>query len=151
MFPEFHILLVEDSRADTKIIERALREGKVEHRLTIVSDGGQAIDYLGRLRDPACPAADEPDLILLDLNLPGIDGWQVLSTIKSDAFLRTIPVVVLTTSKRDEDVLQTYQAGANTYIQKPSEFPRYRELVVMLRKYWHETALKAPRDRAKDA
>jgi chemotaxis family two-component system response regulator Rcp1 len=149
MRPEFHILLVEDSRPDVKIIERALREGKVEHRLTVIHDGRKALDYLARLRSVDAPDELEPDLILLDLNLPGIDGCQVLTQIKSDPFLRAIPVVVLTTSRRDEDVLQTYQAGANTYIQKPSEYPRYRDLVLTLRQYWHETALRPPRQRPK--
>src|SRR5215213_5038832 len=149
MRPEFHILLVDDSRADAKIIERALREGGVEHRLTVIHDGRQALDYLVRLRDPDAPEELDPDLVLLDLNLPGLDGCQVLTQIKADPLLRTIPVVVLTTSRRDEDVLQTYQAGANTYIQKPAEYPRYRDLVLTLSQYWHETALRARRTRPK--
>jgi chemotaxis family two-component system response regulator Rcp1 len=147
MHPDFHILLVDDSLADVKIIERALREANIQHRLTVIHDGRRALDYLKRLHEPAIPADREPDLILLDLNLPGIDGNQILAEIKTDGFLKTIPVVVLTTSRREEDILSTYQAGANTYIQKPAEFPRYRDLVVTLRAYWHETALRAPRDR----
>ena len=82
---------------------------------------------------------------MLDLNLPGLDGVQVLTRIKSEPRLRAIPVVVLTTSHREEDVLQTYQAGANTYIQKPAEYPHYRELVSTIKLYWHETALLPPR------
>jgi CheY-like chemotaxis protein len=144
---KFHILLVEDSRTDVKIIERALREGNIEHRLTVIPDGRQALDYLLQLHHTVEPEEIEPDLVLLDLNLPGIDGCQVLETIKSDPFLRTIPVVVLTTSHREEDVLETYQAGANTYIQKPSEYPRYRDLVMTLRQYWQETALRPPHNR----
>lgn len=143
--PDFHILLIEDSRADVQIIERALREGNIEHRLTVVPDGNQALDYLARLRELNTPDDAEPDLVLLDLNLPGLDGCQVLTQIKNDPLLRRIPVVVLTTSHRDEDVLQTYQAGANTFIQKPAEFPRYRDLVATLRQYWCETALRPPR------
>jgi chemotaxis family two-component system response regulator Rcp1 len=150
MQPDFHILLVEDSRADVKIIERALRDGNVDHRLTVIHDGRRALDYLERLQDPDSDAELEPDLILLDLNLPGIDGCQVLTRIKNDPLLRIIPVVVLTTSRRDEDVLQTYQAGANTYIQKPAEYPRYRDLVVTLRQYWHETAIRPSRTRPHD-
>ena len=150
MRPEFHILLVEDSRADVKIIERALRDGKVGHRLTVINDGRQALDYLARLQDADVPNDLEPDLILLDLNLPGMDGCQVLTEIKSHPFLRSLPVVILTTSRREEDVLQSYQAGANTYIQKPSEYPRYRDLVTSLREYWHETALPPPRHRPKN-
>jgi two-component system, chemotaxis family, response regulator Rcp1 len=142
---DFHILLIEDSRADAKIIERALREGDVAHRLTVIPDGRHALDYLFSLRDEGNPVEREPDLILLDLNLPGIDGCQVLTQIKGDAFLRMIPVVILTTSSREEDILQTYLAGANSYISKPDEYPRYRELVATLRHYWVDTSLKAPR------
>jgi two-component system, chemotaxis family, response regulator Rcp1 len=141
---EFHILLIEDSRADAKIIERALREGEIAHHLTVIPDGQHALEYLFGLRDEPAPSGREPDLILLDLNLPGINGCQVLTQIKSDPYLRIIPVIVLTTSQRDEDILQTYQAGANTYITKPAEFDRYCELVVTLHNYWVGTALKVP-------
>jgi CheY-like chemotaxis protein len=147
MPPDFHILVVDDSPADALIIGRALRECGVAHRLTVIRDGRQALDELIRLRDPGTPAEREPDLILLDLNLPGLDGFQVLTQIKADPYLRAIPVVVLTTSGREEDVVQTYQAGANTYIQKPAEYPRYRELVLSLKTYWLETALRPPRNR----
>jgi two-component system, chemotaxis family, response regulator Rcp1 len=142
---DFHILLIEDSRADAKIIERALREGDVDHRLTVIPDGRHALDYLFSLREEGSPVDREPDLILLDLNLPGIDGCQVLTQIKGDPFLRMIPVVILTTSNREEDILQTYLAGANSYIPKPDEYPSYRELVATLRHYWVDTSLKAPR------
>jgi chemotaxis family two-component system response regulator Rcp1 len=149
MSPEFHILLIEDSRTDVKIIERALREGNIAHRLTVFHDGRKALDFLTQL-DQSCDGESlEPDLILLDLNLPGIDGYQVLTEIKTHPILRSLPVVILTTSRREEDVLQTYQAGANTYIQKPAEYPRYRELVMTLRLYWHETALRPPYHRPK--
>lgn len=141
---EFHILLVEDSRTDAKIIERALRESEVEHRLTVIPDGRLALDYLFDLRDERITSDHQPDLILLDLNLPGLNGCQVLSQIKQDAFLRMIPVVVLTTSHREEDVVQTYMAGANTYIPKPAEYPSYCDLVATLRHYWVDTALKVP-------
>jgi CheY-like chemotaxis protein len=142
--PDFHILLVEDSRADAKIIERALREGNIAHRLTVIPDGRHALDYLFSLREEPAGSDREPDLILLDLNLPGLNGCQVLSQIKSDPELRIIPVIILTTSQREEDVLQTYQAGANTYIPKPAEYSRYCELVATLRAYWIDTALKVP-------
>jgi CheY-like chemotaxis protein len=141
---EFHILLIEDSRADAKIIERALRDSEVAHRLTVIADGQLALDYLFDLRDESIASDHEPDLILLDLNLPGLDGCQVLTQIKNDPFLRMIPVVILTTSHREEDVVQTYLAGANTYIPKPAEYPSYCELVATLRHYWVDTALKVP-------
>jgi chemotaxis family two-component system response regulator Rcp1 len=148
---EFHILLIEDSRADAKIIERALREGDVSHRLTVIPDGKNALDYLFKLRDDVLNPEREPDLILLDLNLPGMDGCQVLTRIKSDPILKMIPVVILTTSEREEDIVQTYQAGANTYITKPDEYPRYRELVATLEHYWVNTAHKVPRHRMRSA
>jgi CheY-like chemotaxis protein len=142
---EFDILLIEDSRADAKIIERALRESKIAHRLTVIPDGHRALEYLLRLRDEPGATAHEPDLILLDLNLPGLDGCQVLTRIKADPYLRIIPVIILTTSHRTEDILESYGAGANTYIPKPAEYERYRELVATLRDYWFETAVKVPR------
>jgi CheY-like chemotaxis protein len=142
---DLHIMLIEDSRADAKIIERALREGDVPHRLTVIPDGRQALDYLFGLLDDRADPARVPDLILLDLNLPGLNGHQVLDRIKSDPRLRVLPVVVLTTSCREEDVIQTYQAGANTYIPKPAEYPRYREVISTLRAYWLDTALRMPK------
>jgi CheY-like chemotaxis protein len=142
---DFHILLIEDSRADAKIIERALREVAVAHRLTVIPDGQSALDYLFTLGDISAQDDRDPDLILLDLNLPGIDGTQVLKRIKSSPLLRMIPVVILTTSNREEDILQTYLAGANTYIPKPDEYPSYHALVTTLSHYWAETALRVPR------
>ena len=144
MRPDFHIVLIEDSRADAQIIERALDEGELPHRLTVFQDGRTALNYLSQLCDQDHAAELQPDLILLDLNLPGIDGFQVLREIKSHPQLRILPVVVLTTSGRDEDVLQTHHDGANTFIQKPSEYPRYRHLVATLRSYWHDTATRPP-------
>lgn len=142
---EFHILLIEDSRADAKIIERALKEGNIAHRLTVIPDGRQALEFLFASHGDVRAADLEPDLILLDLNLPGLDGCQVLTRIKQDPCLRMIPVVILTTSNREEDILSTYSAGANTYIPKPTEYPSYRDLVTVLSGYWADTAVKVPR------
>jgi CheY-like chemotaxis protein len=141
---KFHILLIDDSRADAKIIERALREADVSQRLTVISDGQLALDYLFDLQDDPDHSERIPDLILLDLNLPGLDGCQILSRIKSDPYLKIIPVIILTTSNRDEDIYQTYQAGANSYLHKPAEYASYRDLVITLRDYWINTALKIP-------
>jgi chemotaxis family two-component system response regulator Rcp1 len=141
----FHILLVDDSPSDALLIGRALREGGVPHRLTTLVDGHAALAYLAQLAEPETPATHEPDLILLDLNLPGLDGCSVLASIKGDPMLRPIPVVILTTSNRDEDILATYRAGANTFIRKPDEYPKYRDLVAVLRLYWQETALRPSR------
>ncbi|CAN5766829.1 response regulator [soil metagenome] len=142
---DFHILLIEDSPTDVLIIRRALAEVQVPHRLTVIADGTEALDYLARLGQPE--GNPEPHLILLDLNLPGLDGAEVLGRIKSEPTLRALPVVVLTTSNRDEDIWQTYQAGANTYIQKPADYASYRQLVGTLRTYWHQTALRPNRPR----
>jgi CheY-like chemotaxis protein len=147
MRPEFHILLVEDSQADAQIIERALRERVAGYRLTVVPEGRQALDYLRQLLNLDCPEEVEPDLILLDLNLPGIDGGQVLKEIKADAVLRAIPTVVLTTSRREEDILYAYEAGANSYIQKPPEYPGYSELAATIQRYWQGTNLRPPKAR----
>lgn len=145
MANDFHILLIDDSPSDVLIIERALREEDIGHRLTVLQDGRAALDYLVRLKAPEAPPELDPDLVLLDLNLPGLDGTQVLSSIKADPELRSIPVVILTTSDRDEDIDQTYAAGANTFIRKPDEYPGYRDLVAILRQYWHGTASRRPR------
>jgi CheY-like chemotaxis protein len=109
-----------------------------------VHDGRKALDYFKKLEVPDAAEGLQPDHVQLDLNLPGIDGCQVLTQLKTHPWLRALPVVVLTTSRRDEDILQTYQAGANSFIQKPSEYPRYRDLVKTLHAYWHETALRPP-------
>jgi CheY-like chemotaxis protein len=142
-----NILLVDDSDADAQLIERALRERGLDHALMVVNDGQAALDYLNRSTDPGFPARDKADLILLDLNLPGMDGVQVLTAIKTDPCLRQIPVVVLTTSGLDEDVRRSYQAGASTFIRKPDEYPRYGELVTTLHAYWGLTAQFPPRGR----
>jgi chemotaxis family two-component system response regulator Rcp1 len=142
---EFHILLVEDSPSDVLIIRRALGEIGFPHLLTTLSDGASAMDHLDRLSDPSCPSEVVPDLVLLDLNLPGPDGGQLLRRLKGDPILRVIPVVVLTTSGRDKDVWQSYQAGANTFVQKPASFEHYRELALTVRNYWEQLATRPPR------
>lgn len=141
----FHILLVDDSPSDVLIIERALREGNINHRLTILRDSRTALDYLRALKEPDSPADLEPDLVLLDLNLPGLDGCHVVAKIKGDPELRSIPVVILTTSCLEDDVRRASLAGANTFIRKPDEYPRYQELVAILHQYWHQTAIRLPR------
>lgn len=121
------VLLVEDDEGDVLITREALAEGKVLNRLNVASDGVEALAYLrreGRFGD-----ATRPDLILLDLNLPRRDGRQVLADVKGDADLRRIPVVVLTTSEAEEDVLRSYDLHANAYVTKPVDFDRFVEVV----------------------
>jgi CheY-like chemotaxis protein len=121
------VLLVEDDAGDVLMTREALREGKVLNRLSVVGDGVEALDYL-RGQDRFADAT-RPDLILLDLNLPRRDGRQVLEDVKGDPDLRRIPVVVLTTSEAEEDVLRSYDLHANAYVTKPVDFDRFVEVI----------------------
>ena len=116
------VLLVEDNPAEQNLTRRALARGVIQCDLRVVSDGEEAMDYLlqrEKFTDrAACP---EPDLVLLDLNMPRLDGKQVLERMKADSNLDTIPVVVLTTSRQEEDVVRSYKLGCNSFIQKPIE------------------------------
>jgi len=142
MKPNRAILLVEDNPADIKITERALRGSNIPVQLIVVRDGQEAVDYLLRQGDHATSAAwRDPDIILLDLNLPRLSGREVLERIRATPVLRPVPVIVLTTSRRHEDVQEVYAAGANTYIEKPSDFNRFVEVLQTIQRYWLETAL----------
>ena len=121
------VLLVEDDPGDVLMTREAFTDNKVRNRLTVVSDGEEALAYLRR--DPPYTDAVRPDLILLDLNLPRRDGREVLAEIKGDEALHQIPVVVLTTSQSDEDILRSYQLHANAYVTKPVDFDRFIEVV----------------------
>jgi CheY-like chemotaxis protein len=121
------VLLVEDDPGDVLLIREAFSEQKVGNILSVVSDGMQAIEYVRGEGDFA--ERERPDLILLDLNLPRKSGTEVLAEIKADPELATIPVIVLTTSEAEEDVLHSYQAHANAYITKPVDFDRFRQIV----------------------
>ena len=143
--PAYAILLVEDNPADIKITQRALRESAVPVDLLVVRDGQEAVDYL--LRQGEHAGADSwrsPDLILLDLNLPRLTGREVLERIRATPALKAVPVVVLTTSRRQEDVQEMYVAGANTYIEKPQDFNRFVEVLRTIQRYWLDTALLPP-------
>lgn len=117
------VLLVEDDAGDVVMTREALREGKVINRLHVVGDGVEAIEFLRR--EGSYADVPRPDLILLDLNLPRRDGRQVLAEVKEDPDLRRIPVVVLTTSEAEEDVLRSYDLHANAYVTKPVDFNRF--------------------------
>jgi CheY-like chemotaxis protein len=121
------VLLVEDDPGDTLMIREAFEDNKVRNRLSAVTDGVQALEFLRRKGEHA--GAARPDLILLDLNLPRKDGREVLAEIKADEDLRTIPVVILTTSQAEEDVLRSYDLHANAYVTKPVDFERFIEVV----------------------
>jgi two-component system, chemotaxis family, response regulator Rcp1 len=128
------LLLVEDSEPDVRLTMEALHEAKVKNRLWVVEDGVEAMAFLRQEGRHA--QAPRPDLILLDLNLPRKDGRQVLKEIKGDESLKRIPVVVLTTSKSEEDVLRVYDLHANCYINKPVDFNRFMEVVKSIENFW---------------
>jgi CheY-like chemotaxis protein len=128
------VLLVEDDPGDVLMTQEAFEEHKVRNRLNVVSDGVDALAYL-RKEDPYQKAV-RPDLILLDLNLPKRDGREVLEEIKNDSSLRQIPVVVLTTSQADEDVLRSYQLHANAYVTKPVDFERFVKVVKQIDEFF---------------
>ena len=139
------ILLVEDNPADVEITRRALRESAAPVELIVVRDGQEAVDYLLRQgRHAATTNWRLPDLILLDLNLPRLTGREVLSACGRPSNFRSVPVVVLTTSTRPEDVRELYAAGANTYIEKPQDFRHFVEVLQTIRQYWLDTALLPP-------
>jgi CheY-like chemotaxis protein len=128
------VLLVEDDPGDVLMTREAFEEHKVGNRLNVVSDGVDALAYL-RKEEPY-QGAVRPDLILLDLNLPRRDGREVLAEIKNDSSLRQIPVVVLTTSQADEDVLRSYQLHANAYVTKPVDFDRFVRVVKQIDEFF---------------
>jgi len=136
------ILLVEDNPGDERLTREALKEGKVYSNLHWVKDGVEAMEFLRRQGKHA--AARRPDIILLDLNLPKKDGREVLQDIKSDPELKRIPVVVLTTSKAEEDVLRTYNLHANCYVTKPVDLEKFIVVVKSIDVFWLTVATLPP-------
>jgi len=128
------ILLVEDSPSDTELTVEALRDFKVRNHVSVVEDGVQAMQFLRRQGQYA--GAPRPDMIMLDLNLPRKDGREVLAEIKADESLKTIPTVVLTTSRAEQDILRAYQLNANCYITKPVDFNQFLEVVRSIETFW---------------
>jgi CheY-like chemotaxis protein len=137
------VLLVEDDPGDVLMTREALEEHKLSNRLTVVSDGAEALAYLRREGEFA--DAVRPDLILLDLNLPRRDGREVLAEIKKDDELGQIPVVVLTTSAADEDILRSYQLHANAYVTKPVDFGRFIAVIRQIDEFFVSVVKLPPR------
>lgn len=135
------ILLVEDNPGDVRLTQEALKESKINNNLCIVTDGEEALQYLRKLGPHG--KASRPDLVLLDLNLPKKDGREVLREIKTDTDLRRIPVVILTTSKAEEDILKSYESHANCYITKPVDFSQFMQVVKQIENFWF-TIVKLP-------
>jgi CheY-like chemotaxis protein len=128
------ILLVEDSPTDAELTLTALKTAKMANKVFHVQDGVQAMEFLRR--QGAYSQAEQPDLILLDLNLPRKDGREVLAELKDDPDLKMIPVVVLTTSKAEEDIIRSYKLHANCYVTKPVNFERFLEIVKSIESFW---------------
>ncbi len=133
-FKQVEILLVEDNPGDIDLTSEALEDSKIKNNLHIAIDGQEALDFLykkGKFKD-----SPTPDIILLDLNLPKVDGREVLENIKAHKNLRRIPVVILTSSKAEEDIIKTYDLHANCYIQKPLDFDNFLEIVRKIESFW---------------
>ena len=137
------ILLVEDNPGDVMLVEEVLSDSKVRNRLHVVSDGEQAMEFVRRQGKHA--GAPRPDLILLDLNLPKKSGREVLREVKTHPDLKTIPVVVLTSSKSDDDVVKSYELHANAYILKPVDFHQFMKVMRAIEDFWFVTVKLPPR------
>ena len=137
------ILLVEDNPGDVRLTEEAFKDGKIRNNLSVVGDGIEALAFLrreGRYRN-----SPHPDLILLDLNMPRKDGRDVLEEIKQDPALKRVPVVILTTSTAEQDILKTYDLHANCYISKPVDLEQFMTIVKSIEDFWL-TVVKLPSD-----
>lgn len=130
------ILLVEDNEGDVGLVEEVFEDARIRNVIHVAEDGEDAMNFLNKIAPFEKVAT--PDLILLDLNLPGKDGREVLEEIKSDKKLRSIPVVVLTTSKAEEDIIKSYDLHANSYITKPVDFDQFIKVVKSIEDFWLE-------------
>ncbi len=129
-----HILLVEDSAADVRLTKEALRDSKVLNELHVARDGVEALDFLRRRG--AFADRPRPDLVLLDLNLPRMDGKEVLSAMQNDPELHSIPVAVLTTSAQEADIVKSYDLGANCYLTKPVDIMQFLKVIAAVEDFW---------------
>ncbi len=138
------ILLVEDNPGDVRLTIEALKEGKVANKINVAMDGLEAMAFLHR--DGKYKNAPTPDLILLDLNLPKKNGREVLAEIKMDSKLKHIPVVVLTTSQAEKDIIMTYNMHANCYITKPVDFDQFIDVVKSIENFWFSVVKLPPKE-----
>lgn len=139
------ILMVEDDPADARLTLESLQQSKLRNEVTVVDSGEQALAYLRGEGEHA--GRTKPDLILLDINLPGMDGVEVLETIKTDDDITAIPVVMLTTSDQDADILRSYKAHASAYVQKPLGIDGFAKVVDAIEQFWFEVVLLPSDDR----
>jgi CheY-like chemotaxis protein len=141
------ILLAEDNANDVELTVTALRENHVVNEVIVVRDGAQALDYLYKRNEYAERAGQNPALVLLDLKMPKVDGIEVLKQVKSDPAMRSIPIVVLTSSREEQDLVQTYDLGVNAYVVKPVDFHEFVDAVKLLGGFW-AVVNETPRDNA---
>jgi len=133
------ILLIEDNPGDVRLTQEAFKEGKKNVNLDVVMDGVEAINYL--YKKDQYSNKESPDLILLDLNLPKMDGREVLEKVKNDDTLRMIPIIVLTTSDADQDILKSYNLHVNCYLNKPVDFDKFFDIIQKIEDFWLTTAI----------
>ncbi|OGS23628.1 MAG: two-component system response regulator [Elusimicrobia bacterium RIFOXYB2_FULL_48_7] len=133
---EIEILLVEDNPSDAELAIRSLKKQNLANNLVWLKDGAEALDFLFSQGKYAGQLNNKPKIILLDLRLPKVDGMEVLKKIKSDEKTKTIPVIVLTSSKQDRDIVESYKLGVNSYVSKPVEFEEFAKMVSQLGLYW---------------
>jgi chemotaxis family two-component system response regulator Rcp1 len=134
MIKPIEILMVEDNPVDVLVTREALKQGRIMNNLSVAEDGEEALDFL--FRTGQFSAAPRPDLILLDLNLPKKDGREILTELKNNPDLRSIPVVILTTSQAEEDVLRSYDCGANCFIVKPVDLEQFSSTIRSIEDFW---------------
>ena len=130
------ILLVEDSAADVELTLEALGQNRLANEVVVVRDGASALDYLYRRGEHAGRAEGNPAVVLLDLKMPKVDGLQVLKQVKADETLRHVPIVMLTSSREEQDLVESYRLGVNAYVVKPVDFGRFVEAVKQLGMFW---------------
>ena len=138
------ILLVENDKADQEIIRRIADQGATSAQLEIVSSGQEALDYLSRARENNDSSTPPPSLVLLDLNMPGLSGLDVLARIRNQKSTRSLPVVVLSTSDQESDIVQSYDMGANSFLTKPVKFDEFIRVIRELDEYWFDLAALPP-------
>jgi len=134
---EVEILLIEDNPRDVEMTLRALKKNRITNNIKVVNDGAEALDFLfkkGKFSDMEIP--NRPRIILLDLKLPKVDGIEVLRTIKNDPQLKVIPIIILTSSREERDIVESYRLGVNSYIVKPVEFDTFVEAIRKIGLYW---------------